>query len=132
MAIKYGGKYVDSFLKGINFSNFLLDKSSIYTWLAGLLIWKLDIGKQKTCAVFDFLEAHFQDHKELVIQLVSCIVLRRFFYYISLPQSTEIITTEMWIRWKISRRRQEHYRLYVLKPRLVSDSSVFYFFSKTE
>ncbi|AEE83532.2 fanconi anemia group D2 protein [Arabidopsis thaliana] len=34
MAIKYGGKYVDSFLK-----------------------------------VFDFLEAHFQDHKELVIQL---------------------------------------------------------------
>ncbi|ANM66637.1 fanconi anemia group D2 protein [Arabidopsis thaliana] len=36
MAIKYGGKYVDSFLK-----------------------------------VFDFLEAHFQDHKELVIQLVK-------------------------------------------------------------
>ncbi|CAF1699317.1 unnamed protein product [Brassica oleracea var. botrytis] len=36
MAIKYGGKYVDSFLK-----------------------------------VFDFLEAHFQDHNELVFQLVS-------------------------------------------------------------
>lgn len=36
MAIKYGGKYVDSFLK-----------------------------------VFDFLEAHFQDHNELVIQLVK-------------------------------------------------------------
>ncbi|WZZ79045.1 hypothetical protein YC2023_099617 [Brassica napus] len=36
MAIKYGGKYVDSFLK-----------------------------------VFDFLEAHIQDHNELVIQLVK-------------------------------------------------------------
>ncbi|VVB01104.1 unnamed protein product [Arabis nemorensis] len=36
MAIKYGGKYVDSFLK-----------------------------------VFDFLEAHFQDHNELIIQLVK-------------------------------------------------------------
>ncbi|KFK23117.1 hypothetical protein AALP_AAs49591U000300 [Arabis alpina] len=36
MAIKYGGKYVDSFLK-----------------------------------VFDFLEAHFQEHNELIIQLVK-------------------------------------------------------------
>ncbi|CAN6807032.1 unnamed protein product [Brassica oleracea] len=44
MAIKYGGKYVDSFLKDL---------------------------KQQTCSFFNFLEAHFQDHNELVFQLVS-------------------------------------------------------------
>ncbi|THG11025.1 hypothetical protein TEA_023356 [Camellia sinensis var. sinensis] len=62
MAVKYGGKFVDSFLKGIWFK--LLACYGNMT----LMVRVLNLGSP---SVFDFLQTQFQIHNELIIQLVK-------------------------------------------------------------
>lgn len=60
MAVKYGGKFVDSFLKGIGVT-------LLITMIWGAILWVL---KLECFPVFDFLQAHFNLFNELIIQLV--------------------------------------------------------------
>lgn len=61
MAVKYGGKYVDLFLKGKIFS-FHVAKF----WRTAIMF----LMKIQFVSAFDFLQAQFQAHNELIIQMV--------------------------------------------------------------
>lgn len=60
MAVKYGGKFVDSFLKGIGLTLFTCNDPRS----------NLGILKLECCPVFDFLQAHYNTCNELIIHLV--------------------------------------------------------------
>lgn len=62
MAVKYGGKFVDSYLKGIHLLSFYL-AVCFNIWLSQVVNFSFP--------VFDFLRAQFEGHKECIIQMVS-------------------------------------------------------------
>lgn len=114
MAVKYGGKFVDFFLK-CKFLTILV----FYVWGVFLLLGMLKLW---CSAAFDFLQAHFQTHNETIIQLVR-LDLPNFIFQAWLEVSFLEMELKSWLcfvywfSWRSSKRPQEQYRFYVLKQR---------------
>lgn len=105
MAVKYGGKFVDIFLKAT------IQILTVFKWLM-VGHWMMNISP-----AFDFLHDHFQEHNDIIIQTVRCILLPTSWQCQIIFISYSFLALIMCCRSESFKRQQELYRPCVLRPR---------------